>query len=93
MTEINNVTKKRFFHVGQDWATVIVGFVLIFTVLLAGYNIKVPSFGDKTGWHDFATFLASFSSGSFFISVLGTFLLYLAIATSGAINVDKKNCL
>jgi uncharacterized integral membrane protein (TIGR00698 family) len=90
MTEIKNVTKKRFFHVGQDWATVIVGFVLIFTVLLAGYNIKVPSFGDKTGWHDFATFLASFSSGSFYISVLGTFLLFLVIAIIGLVFTGEK---
>ena len=83
MAENVNVSKKNLFRVGQDWATVISGFVLIFLTLFAGYKIKVPSFGDKTGWGNFDNLFASFSIDTFFTPLVATFLLFLFIAIIG----------
>ena len=83
MAENINISKRNFIHVGQDWATVISGFVLIFLTLFAGYNIKVPSFGDKAGWSNFETLSSSFSNGSLFTPIAATFVLFLCIAVIG----------
>ena len=83
MAENVNVSKKNLFRLGQDWATVISGFVLIFLTLFAGYKIKVPSFGDKTGWGNFDTLFASFSIDTFLTPLVATFLLFLGIAIVG----------
>ena len=49
MEEIKQGSRKSIFPLGQDWATVIGGFGLIFLVLFTGYKIKIPTFGDKIG--------------------------------------------
>ena len=90
MAEVVTISKKKFFQVGQDWATVITGFVFIFLVLFAGYNIKVPSFGDKAGWHDYDTFSSVLSSGALFTSVAATFVLFLVISILGLIFTGDK---
>ncbi len=90
MEEIKNVSKKNIFKVGQDWATVIGGFGLILVVLLTGYKIKVPSFGDKIGWHDISTFSAALRSDTLLSSIAATFLLFLCIAIIGLFFTGEK---
>ena len=90
MEEITNVSKKNIVKVGQDWATVIGGFGLILIVLLTGYKIKVPSFGDKTGWHDISSFSAVIMSDSLLSSIAATFLLFLGIALVGLFFTGDK---
>ena len=90
MAENVNVSKWNFFRVGQDWATVISGFILIFLTLFAGYKIKVPSFGDKTGWGNFDSLFASFSIDTFLTPLAATFLLFLVIAVIGLLFSGDK---
>lgn len=90
MEEKSIAAKKNIFRVGQDWATVIGGFGLILFVLLSGYKTKVPSFGDKAGWHDFTTFSSVLSADSLFSSVAATFVLFLCIAVIGLFFTGDK---
>ena len=90
MNELNKFLKKNIFKVGQDWATVIGGFGLIFLVLLTGYKIKVPSFGDKIGWHDISTFSAVIMSDSLLSSIAATFFLFICIAIIGLFFTGEK---
>ncbi len=70
------------YRIGQDWASVVIGFVLIIFVVATGYSVAVPSFGDKAGWVDIQ------GIGSLFDSKLGiaaiyTFLIFGIFAALG----------
>jgi uncharacterized integral membrane protein (TIGR00698 family) len=90
MTEITKAPKKNILIVGQDWATVIAGFLIIFLVILAGYKIGIPSFGGKAGWHDTETFSAAVKTGGLFTSIVATYLLFFAIAFAGLFLSGEK---
>lgn len=49
MTKSKNPPLSGRFNIGQDWASVVTGFVLIVFVVLTGYAIATPSFGGKAG--------------------------------------------
>ena len=46
----NNATRKPAWVIGEDWASVVAGFLIIALILLASYNIQPPSFAGKAGW-------------------------------------------
>lgn len=49
----NNATRKPAWVIGEDWASVVAGFLIIALILLASYNIQTPSFAGKAGWGGF----------------------------------------
>jgi len=66
---------KKTFNIGQDWASVVIGFCLILVVLVTGYAISTPVFGGKAGWSDVQGITGSFDS-KFGISIIATFLVF-----------------
>jgi uncharacterized integral membrane protein (TIGR00698 family) len=83
MTKNNNLPFSGKFNIGQDWASVVTGFVLIIFVVLTGYAIATPSFGGKAGWdgdHDFSGMLGA---SSLWTSALYTFVIFGLIAVIG----------
>lgn len=90
MTEITGVSKKRILNVGQDWATVIAGFIIIALVAFAKYKIGVPSFGGKAGWHDTETFSTAVNAGGLLTSLGATYLLFFVIALTGLFFSGEK---
>ena len=79
----NKSEKSGLLNIGQDWASVVAGFLMIAIILFAGYNIQVPSFAGKTGWGDFSSLLAGLFSSQQALSVSATLLLFLTIAIIG----------
>ncbi|MHC1733205.1 MAG: YeiH family protein [Bacteroidales bacterium] len=85
MTKNNNLPVSGRFNIGQDWASVVTGFVLIIFVVLTGYAIATPSFGGKAGWdgdHDFSGMLGA---SSLWTSALYTFVIFGLIAIIGMV--------
>lgn len=85
MTKSKNPPLSGRFNIGQDWASVVTGFVLIVFVVLTGYAIATPSFGGKAGWdgdHDFSGMLGA---TSLWTSALYTFLIFGLIAVIGMV--------
>jgi len=85
MTKSNNLPVSGRFNIGQDWASVVTGFVLIIFVVLTGYAIATPSFGGKAGWdgdHDFSGMLGA---SSLWTSALYTFVIFGLIAIIGMV--------
>jgi uncharacterized integral membrane protein (TIGR00698 family) len=62
------------YRIGQDWASVLIGFLLILFVVVTGYSVAVPSFGDKAGWTDIAG-IAGLFNGKLGIAVISTLLI------------------
>ena len=90
MTKNNNTPLSGRFNIGQDWASVVTGFVLIIFVVLTGYAIATPSFGGKAGWdgdHDFSGMLGA---SSLWTSALYTFVIFGLIAVIGMILSGEK---
>lgn len=63
------------FKIGQDWASVVIGFSMILFVIATGYSVNTPSFGDKAGWTGFNGFISMFNS-KFGISLAFTLLIF-----------------
>jgi len=85
MTKSKNPPLSGRFNIGQDWASVVTGFVLIVFVVLTGYAIATPSFGGKAGWdgdHDFSGMLGA---TSLWTSALYTFVIFGLIAVIGMV--------
>jgi uncharacterized integral membrane protein (TIGR00698 family) len=85
MTESKKPPLSGRFNIGQDWASVVTGFVLIVFVVLTGYAIATPSFGGKAGWdgdHDFSGMLGA---SSLWTSALYTFVIFGLIAVIGMV--------
>ncbi len=76
MSEISGTSAKKFWNIGQDWGSVVIGFAMILFVVLAGYAITTPSFGGKAGWNDYTGIVNVFSSSSLAVSLLSTFLVF-----------------
>ncbi|HCM59134.1 MAG TPA: putative sulfate exporter family transporter [Bacteroidales bacterium] len=90
MTKNNNTPLSGRFNIGQDWASVVTGFVLIIFVVLTGYAIATPSFGGKAGWdgdHDFSGMLGA---SSLWTSALYTFVIFGLIAVIGMVLSGEK---
>lgn len=85
MTKSKKPPLSGRFNIGQDWASVVTGFVLIVFVVLTGYAIATPSFGGKAGWdgdHDFSGMLGA---TSLWTSALYTFVIFGLIAVIGMV--------
>ena len=67
-TEVASVRKR--FHIGQDWASVVIGFILILFVAVAGYTVSTPAFGGKGGWNGFQDIVSMLSSSALGISLI-----------------------
>jgi len=83
MTENNGVITARKFKIGQDWASVVVGFGLIIFVTLAAYKISTPSFGGKPGWSGFEGIAGMFNSSALGISLISTLLIFGVFSALG----------
>ena len=59
-------------------------------MIFTGYKLKVPSFGDKAGWHDLSGLSAVLSADSLLSSIAATFLLFLAISVIGLFFTGEK---
>lgn len=71
--------------VGQDWASVVAGFVLILFVVLTGYAIGTPSFGGKAGWSGDHNFSVMLGASSLWTSALYTFIIFSLVAVVGMV--------
>ncbi|MFZ2287695.1 MAG: putative sulfate exporter family transporter [Bacteroidales bacterium] len=71
--------------IGQDWASVVTGFILILFVVLAGYSIVTPSFGGKAGWSSNQDMPGIFSASSLWLSGLSTLLIFGIISVIGVL--------
>ena len=84
MSEKAIVSVKRGRHViGQDWASVAIGFGIIVFVILAGYSISTPSFGGSAGWKGIGAITEMFGSSSLLIAVGSTLLIFGIFAAIG----------
>lgn len=83
MTKNNNPSFLSKLNIGQDWASVVTGFVLIIFVVISGYAIGTPSFGGKAGWNGDHDFSGMFGASSLWTSALYTFLIFGLIAVIG----------
>jgi uncharacterized integral membrane protein (TIGR00698 family) len=85
MTENKNRTGKSKFIIGQDWASVVTGFILILVVVIAGYSIGTPTFGGKAGWSGNQDMPGIFSASSLWTSALYTLLIFGFISAIGVL--------
>lgn len=83
MTENKKAGALSKLKIGQDWASVVTGFVLIIFVVLTGYAISTPSFGGKAGWDANHDFSGMFGAASLWTSSLYTFLIFGLTALLG----------
>jgi uncharacterized integral membrane protein (TIGR00698 family) len=83
MTENKKAGALSKLTIGQDWASVVTGFVLILFVVLTGYAIGTPSFGGKAGWDANHDFSGMFGAASLWTSALYTFLIFGLTALLG----------
>jgi uncharacterized integral membrane protein (TIGR00698 family) len=84
MSEKSNGLRKNGRHViGQDWASVAIGFGIIVFVILAGYSISTPSFGGSAGWKGIGAITEMFGSSSLLIAVGSTLLIFGIFAAIG----------
>lgn len=83
MTKNNNPSFLSKLNIGQDWASVVTGFVLILFVVISGYAIGTPSFGGKAGWNGDHDFSGMLGASSLWTSALYTFLIFGLIAVTG----------
>ncbi|URW80534.1 YeiH family protein [Xiashengella succiniciproducens] len=86
----NNATRKPAWVIGEDWASVVAGFLIIALILLASYNIQTPSFAGKAGWGDFNTLLDGLFSSKQANATSATFGLFLVISVIGLILSGKS---
>jgi len=62
-------TDGKPWEIGEDWASVVVGFGMIVFVIAAGYTLTTPTFGGKAGWNDYTGIVNVFNSRSLFVSL------------------------
>lgn len=90
MTKNNNSPAENKINLGQDWASVVAGFVLILFVVITGYAIVTPSFGGKAGWNRDHDFSGMFGASSLWSSVLFTLVIFAVIAIIGILLSGEK---
>ena len=74
--ESKSIQKRGRLVVGQDWASVAIGFGIIVFVILAGYSISTPSFGGSAGWNGIGAITEMFGSSSLLVAVVSTLLIF-----------------
>lgn len=89
MTDNGNSPAKKF-SLGQDWASVVAGFILILFIVLTGYAIATPTFGGKAGWNGDHDFSGMFGASSLWTSTLFTFVIFAAVAILGILLSGDK---
>jgi len=77
------MNKKQLLNMGQDWSSVVSAFLILIIVLIGGYNIGTPVFGQKAGIDSIDSLTSALSSTTLFESILFTFMVFLAIAVLG----------
>lgn len=90
MTDNGNSSAVKKFSLGQDWASVVAGFILILFVVLTGYAIATPSFGGKAGWNGDHDFSGMFGATSLWTSALWTFVIFAIVAVMGILLSGEK---
>ncbi|NLA49451.1 MAG: putative sulfate exporter family transporter [Bacteroidales bacterium] len=82
MTEGKKSETAVKFNIGQDWASVVTGFILIIFVIATGYSVAIPSLGGKEGWSGLGS-IAAMLDGKFGMSAVYTFLVFGLISALG----------
>ncbi len=82
MTEGKKSETAVKFNIGQDWASVVTGFILIIFVIATGYSVAIPSLGGKEGWSGLGS-IAAMLDGKFGMSAIYTFLVFGLISALG----------
>ena len=82
MAEVKTTAPVSKFRIGQDWASVVIGMILILFVVLAGYKISTPTFGGGSGWKGMETISGIFTS-SLGISVISTIFIFGLLTAFG----------
>lgn len=90
MAKNNNTPLSGRFNIGQDWASVVTGFVLILFVVITGYAVATPSFGGKAGWNIDHDFSGMFGASSLWTSLLFTLMIFAVTATIGMLLSGEK---
>jgi len=90
MADNNNSSSVKKFTLGQDWASVVAGFIMILFVVLTGYAILTPSFGGKAGWNQDHDFSGMFGAATLWSSVLWTFVIFAVISVLGILFSGEK---
>jgi uncharacterized integral membrane protein (TIGR00698 family) len=90
MTDNGNSPAVKKFSLGQDWASVVAGFILIIFVVLTGYAIATPTFGGKAGWNGDHDFSGMFGATSLWTSALWTFVIFAIVAVMGILLSGEK---
>lgn len=82
MTEGKKSDTVAKFNIGQDWASVVTGFILIIFVIATGYSVAIPSFGGKAGWTASGG-IAGMFEGISGMAIIYTFLVFGLISALG----------
>lgn len=82
MTEVKKSDAVGKIKIGQDWASVAIGFCLIFFIIFTGYSVNTPSFGDKSGWTGVQV-LNGILNSNFGISVISSLLIFGVFSAAG----------
>lgn len=85
MTGNSDTAARRKYVIGQDWASVVAGFILIIFVVITGYATGTPSFGGKVGWNSGQDLSGIFSSSSLWLPALYTLLIFGVISVFGMV--------
>jgi len=85
MAESKETLAHKRFVIGQDWASVVTGFILILFVVIAGYSLGTPSFGGKAGWSGNQDIPGILGTSSLWLSALSTLLIFGIISLLGMI--------
>ena len=82
MTEGKKSETAAKYNIGQDWASVVAGFILIIFVIATGYSVAIPSLGGKEGWSGLGS-IAAMLDGKFGMSTIYTFLVFGLVSALG----------
>ena len=89
MTAENGTPARKPWNLGEDWASVVLGFGMIVFVIAAGYTLTTPSFGGKAGWNDYTGIINVFNSRSLFVSLFSTLLIFGVASLLGMVLSGK----
>lgn len=74
--EVKSVHKRGRLLIGQDWASVAIGFGIIVLVVLFGQAISTPSFGGSAGWNNVGAITEIFGSSKLLTAIISTLLIF-----------------
>ena len=90
MAAENGTTARKPWNIGEDWASVVLGFGMIVFVIAAGYTLTTPTFGGKAGWNDYTGIVNVFNSRSLFVSLFSTLLIFGVASMLGIVLSGKQ---